>query len=80
MDSINFWANKNMFISIFTVLHNGRVEWSAGVRVGLSDKNHWLPCKDEGCQFSSFLTPESALNNAIEFCKEYKPKALGKKK
>ena len=60
MTEIEEWAKKNMFISIFTVIHNNRIEWSAGVRVGMDNKNTWLPSKDEGCQFSSFLTPESA--------------------
>lgn len=58
----------------FTVIHNNRIEWSVGVRVGMDNKNTWLPSKDEGCQFSSFLTPESALRHAVEFCENYKPK------
>lgn len=74
MTEIEEWAKKNMFISIFTVIHNNRIEWSAGIRVGMDNKNTWLPSKDEGCQFSSFLTPESALRHAVEFCENYKPK------
>ena len=74
MNEIEEWAKKNMYISIFTVLNNGKVEWSAGVRVGLQDKNNWLPSKDEGCQFSSFNSWDSALQNAIKYCENYKPK------
>lgn len=75
MKEIQEWAEKNMFISIFTVIHNNRIEWSAGVRVGLDNKNNWLPSKDEGCQFSSFLSPEKAISEAVKFCESYKPKA-----
>lgn len=75
MDEIKEWAEKKMFISIFSIVHNGRIEWTAGVRVGFEDKNNWLPSKDEGCQFSSYLTYDSALQHAVDYCKNYKPKA-----
>lgn len=74
MDQINYWASKNLFISIFTVLHKDRIEWSVGIRIGLDNKNTWLQSKDEGCQFSSFLSYNSALDHAIDFCENYKPK------
>lgn len=74
MNRIIEWAEKGMHISIFTVLHKGRVEWSAGIRVGNNDKNEWLTAQ-EGCYKSSFLTPEKALEEAIKFCETYKPKA-----
>lgn len=74
MEEISYWAEKHLYISIFTVLHKGRIEWSAGIRIGLDTKNTWLSDKDEGCQFSSFLTYESALEHALDFCKNYKNK------
>lgn len=75
MDQINYWASKNLFISIFTILHKDRIEWSVGIRIGLDNKNTWLSSKDEGCQFSSFLSYDSALDHAVDFCKNYKPKS-----
>ena len=48
MTEIEEWAKKNMFISIFTVIHNNRIEWSAGVRVGMDNKTpgYHLKMKD----------------------------------
>lgn len=63
-----------MHISIFTLLHLGRIEWCGAVRVGLSDKNEWLTA-EKGCSKSCFLTPEKALEEAVKFCETYKPKA-----
>lgn len=74
MDLINQWAVKNMFISIFSIVHNGNIEWTVGVRVGKCDKNEWLSNKDEGCSYSSFNTYDVALQQAIKFCENYKPK------
>ena len=71
---IEKWIDKNLYISICSTVHKGRLEWTVGVRPGLNDKNLWLSDKDEDCAFSSFLTYESALNAANQFCEKYKPK------
>lgn len=75
MDEINYWASKNMYISIFSIVHIGRVEWSVGIRIGTCDKNDWIQ-GDKECYFSSFLTYQEALEHAIDYCKKYKPKAI----
>jgi len=73
MDEIIKWSAKGFFISIFSVLHKERIEWTVGVRVGITDKNNWMSEHDEGCQFSSFNSYSTALDKAIKFCEKYKP-------
>lgn len=71
---IEEWAEKGFRIGIFPVLHLGKHEWTAGVRIGKEDKMTWLSKKDEGCTFSSFTSYSRALEKALNFCENYKPK------
>lgn len=72
--TIEEWAEKEFRIGIFPVIHLGRHEWTAGVRIGKEDRMTWLPTKDEGCTFSSFTSYSKALTAALNFCENYKPK------
>lgn len=72
--TIQEWADKGFLIAIFPVVHNTRKEWSSGVMIGSDDKITWLKDKDEGCRFSSFINYDNALNAALNFCENYKPK------
>lgn len=72
--SIEEWAEKGFRIGIFPVIHLKKHEWTAGVRVGDSDKLTWMQNKDEGCTFSSFNSYENALQAALEFCENFKSK------
>lgn len=42
---IEEWAEKGFRIGIFPVLHLGKHEWTAGVRIGKEDKMTWLSKK-----------------------------------
>lgn len=72
--TIEEWAEKDFRIGIFPVLHLGRHEWTAGVRIGKEDRMTWLPNKGEGCTFSSFNSYSEALEAVLKFCETYKPK------
>ena len=75
---IEEWEKKGFRIGIFPVLHLGKHEWTAGVRIGSEDKMTWLSNKDEGSTYSSFTSYNNALLKAIDFCKNYKPKRKSK--
>lgn len=74
MSIIEEWEKKGFRIGIFPVIHLKRHEWTAGVRVGDNDKLTWMPNKDKGCTFSSFISYSNALEAAVKFCENYKPK------
>ena len=71
--TIEEWAERGFRIAIFPVVHLGKHEWTAGVRVGKNDKLTWMPHKDDGCTFSSFTSYHRALEAALKFCESYKP-------
>ena len=56
--TIEEWATKDFRIGIFPVLHLGKHEWTAGVRIGKEDK----------------MTYNEALQEVLSFCENYKPK------
>lgn len=70
MYEIEELEKQGIYISIFAVVHKHRMEWSVGIKRNTVDKNEWLDTKDEGCQFSSFLTYSNALKAALKYCND----------
>ena len=70
MCEIEELEKQGIFVSIFAVTHKHRIEWSVGIKRNAADKNEWLDTKDEGCQFSSFLTYSNALKAALKYCND----------
>lgn len=68
---LKYWSDKGYHIAIFSIVNKGKIEWTAGVRLNMNERNTWLDLKDEGCSRSSFLTSTKALEEIVKFCEEH---------
>jgi hypothetical protein len=71
---INEWGEKGFHICIIPQISDGKWWWCPGIYIGMSKSAEWIRPKDADGPIGSFSDYEKALEAAIDFCTNYKPK------
>jgi hypothetical protein len=78
IDTIEQWEAKGFRICIFPQQNKGQWLWTAGVYIGNVTTAHWAD-SNNGLPRAGYLKYSEALDAAVKFCENYKPKTSGKK-
>ena len=78
IETIEQWEAKGFRICIFPQQNKGQWLWTAGVYVGNVTTAHWAD-SNYGLPRAGYLKYSEALDAAVNFCENYKPKTNGKK-
>lgn len=78
-DIIEYWESKELRICIYPQKWKDKWIWTAGVYAGSVTTANWVDSKND-LPRGGYLKYSEALEAAVDFCENYKPKTSGTKK